>query len=334
MTRVRPKNRCKDPMKMIVLVPLQKHSIDCLIESQTQGFCTLFAKQASISVTPKWKTGGWFWYIPNRAMFFMLSASAYTRKHLYSAKFNCVHYFDRARTAMMRTAFACDIFCSLYDDMLCAKWKWLRFPMCVRICWKTETAEPTHNHHTISKYNIHIHPLCACFHWECKVVMRKKTEIFLHQCVEQFLFSRISSVLQFWRFSGIWFFTYIESERFECYPKHLRTEYVRVWQWKRWTAAAVGAATASASASTASHTQHWNFSHFDVQIFRLSRRQQYDSVLPFSLNIAFSANTRTIYFIVRFENIFPKNHVYESTLKFVEWPCTELWHSQNQIWSK
>lgn len=101
MTRVRPKNRCKDPMKMIVLVPLQKHSIDCLIESQTQGFCTLFAKQASISVTPKWKTGGWFWYIPNRAMFFMLSASAYTRKHLYSAKFNCVHYFDRARTAMM-----------------------------------------------------------------------------------------------------------------------------------------------------------------------------------------------------------------------------------------
>lgn len=60
MTRVRPKNSCKDPMKMIVLVPLQKHSIDCLIESQTQGFRALFAKQASISVTPKWKTGGWF----------------------------------------------------------------------------------------------------------------------------------------------------------------------------------------------------------------------------------------------------------------------------------
>lgn len=38
---------------------------------------------------------------------------------------------------------------------------------------------------------------------KCKVVMRKKkphTHIFLHECVEQFLFSRISSVQQFWRF--------------------------------------------------------------------------------------------------------------------------------------
>lgn len=96
MTRVRPKNRCKDPLKMITCFTTKAVAIDCLIESQTQDFRALFAKQASISVTPKWKTGGWFWYIPNRTMFFMLSASVYTRKHLYSAKFNCVHYFDRA----------------------------------------------------------------------------------------------------------------------------------------------------------------------------------------------------------------------------------------------
>lgn len=246
----------------------------------------------------------------------MLSASAYTRKHLYNAKFNCVHYFDRARTALMRTAFACDIFCSLYDDMLCAKWKWLRFPMCVRICWNTETTEPTHNHHTISKYT---HTRCTLVSTEnAKSSCVKNRNCPSSMCITIFIQSYLvcSTILAL-----LWHLI------FHIYRKQLlrmlsqafaygKRSCVAVKALNGWTAA-VGAATASASASTASHTQHWNFSHFDVQIFRLSRRQQYDSVQPFSLNIAFSANTRTIYFIVRFENIFPKNHVYESALKFV-----------------
>lgn len=44
--------------------------------------------------------------------------------------------------------------------------------------------------------------VCARIHRQAnaKSSCVKKTEIFLHQCVEEFLFSRISSALQFWRF--------------------------------------------------------------------------------------------------------------------------------------
>lgn len=125
--------------------------------------------------------------------------------------------------------------CANGYDVDCArcyipKWILLSIPMCANILmltmlpmllmprWKSETEPSTQ--HSLSYSYTSIHPLCASIHRECKVVMRKKQRIFLHQCVEQFLFSRISSVLQFWRFSGIWFFTFstIPSKRSNVIP--------------------------------------------------------------------------------------------------------------------
>lgn len=74
-------------------------------------------------------------------------------------------------------------------------------------CWKSEKRSQATQHSIVFIYRAYTR-CCASIHRECKVVMRKKQRIFRHQCVEQFLFSRISSVLQFWRFSGIWFFTF------------------------------------------------------------------------------------------------------------------------------
>lgn len=121
--------------------------------------------------------------------------------------------------------------------------------------------------------------------------MRKKQRIFLHQCVKQFLFSRISSVLQFWRFSGIWFFTFstIASNTFECYSKHLRAENIRVWLWN--------GTKYNISISITRHQTYIvqrSIESYTIRrrLFQLETPTILDSVLPFSINIAFLGYTR------------------------------------------
>lgn len=189
-------------------------------------------------------------------------------------------------------------------------WKSLGFPMCAkytdilmpcRCRCRCRSAKRVKTEANI-QYLIVVHTYARAYtrcctssiHRECKVVMRKKQRIFLHQCVEQFLFSRISSVLQFWRFSGIWFFTFstIASNTFECYPKHLRTENIRLWLWN-------GTAYSSISINISS-TRHrayivqQSIESYTIRrrFFRLTTPTILDSVLPFSINIAFSGNTR------------------------------------------